>query len=458
MAEPFQEQGGASTMDPGRVRRWLTSRVMTRLCRPERMARLRAKAEQRRKRAGQRHVVEVFYQPDDSYSHLLAQVLPAFAARYDVELICHLVAGPGGRNVPEPELLTRLSRYDARCIAPGYGLTFPGRDDAPPPAALSELAGSVLGGLDNTAFVENVAAVGRALWSEDELAMSALAETLGRAPKDAVTARFEAGNTRRAELGHYAGGMLYYAGEWYWGVDRLYHLEERLAALGADRSPGERPLVQRPVIDGGPLRDDGSLTLEVFPSLRSPYTAISFDRALKLADDSGVTRKVRPVLPMVMRGAPITRQKGMYIFWDTAREARAAGVPFGPCYDPIGEPVRRAYALYPWACEQGRGNALISAFLHCAFARGVNTNREAGMREVVEAAGLDWAEAKKHRQDATWQAMLEANRLAMYAAGLWGVPSFRLLDASGSELLALWGQDRLWVLAQEIQRQLAARR
>ena len=79
------------------------------------------------------------------------------------------------------------------------------------------------------------------------------------------------------------------------------------------------------------------------------------------------------------------------------------------------------------------------------------------MREVVAAAGLDWAEAQKHLSDTSWQAMLEENRLAMYAAGLWGVPSFRLLDANDNELLALWGQDRLWVLAQEIQRQLAVR-
>lgn len=53
--------------------------------------------------------------------------------------------------------------------------------------------------------------------------------------------------------------------------------------------------------------------------------------------------------------------------------------------------------------------------------------------------------------------MLEQNRLAMYEAGLWGVPSFRLLDENGEQLLALWGQDRLWLFAREIQRQLDKR-
>jgi 2-hydroxychromene-2-carboxylate isomerase len=36
----------------------------------------------------------------------------------------------------------------------------------------------------------------------------------------------------RQRLGHYLGAMLYYGGEWYWGVDRLQYLESRLQSLG----------------------------------------------------------------------------------------------------------------------------------------------------------------------------------------------------------------------------------
>jgi 2-hydroxychromene-2-carboxylate isomerase len=56
-----------------------------------------------------------------------------------------------------------------------------------------------------------------------------------------------------------------------------------------------------------------------------------------------------------------------------------------------------------------------------------------------------------------WEDALEANRLAMYDFGSWGVPSFRLLDETGSEVLALWGQDRLWLFSREIQRLLRER-
>ena len=55
-----------------------------------------------------------------------------------------------------------------------------------------------------------------------------------------------------------------------------------------------------------------------------------------------------------------------------------------------------------------------------------------------------------------WEDELEANRLAMYDFGSWGVPSFRLLDARGEAVLQLWGQDRLWLFARKIQRLLEA--
>ena len=57
-----------------------------------------------------------------------------------------------------------------------------------------------------------------------------------------------------------------------------------------------------------------------------------------------------------------------------------------------------------------------------------------------------------------WEEELEQNRLTMYEFGSWGVPSFRLLDARGEAVLALWGQDRLWLFAREIERLLRAAR
>lgn len=456
MAEKFKEQGGAATADPSPLRRWLVSKMLTRVASDERLQKQRRSQEKKRRLSGQRHRVEYFHQVEDAYSQLLVQVLPAFCQRYDVDLVCHLVRGPEGKNVAEPELLLELSCYDAFHVAPEYGLAFP-RDRYDLAKASVELAAAVLAGQHSDDFVDAAARVGAALWAGDNAALQALAADLGRAEPAALQTALDRGTARRAELGHYSGGMLYYAGEWYWGVDRLYHLEKRLRALGADSRPEQALLLPRPEIETGKLRDEGELSLEFYPSLRSPYTAIVFDRTLQLAADTGVRLALRPVLPMVMRGVPATREKGFYIFADVAREAREAGLPWSRFYDPIGEPVRRCYSLYPWAEKQGRGAALLSSFLRAAFVEGVNTNTSRGLRSVVEAAGLDWDQARSRIGSPGWEQVLEENRLSMYAAGLWGVPSFRLLDSRGEALLSLWGQDRLWLVAREIQRQLARR-
>jgi len=433
-------------MDPSPLLRWLTSRVMSRISRPTSTEARHAKAEQIRVKAGAPHRVDYFHQVDEGYSDLTAQVLERFAQRYDIELHCHLVRGQEGKNAPEPEMLASLARYEAHLIAPGYGLCFPQRPDPPEPEHVV-VATQILAAQSSEDFPRVVAAVSAALWQGDDAALKRLAVAHGSASADAAAAAVSAGTEKRKALRHYSGAMFYYGGEWYWGVDRLYHLEMRLAALGVDRSPGESLIAPRPDMDLAGHTDQGRYTLELYASLRSPYTAVIFDRAVAFAQHAGVELKLRPVLPMVMRGVPATREKGMYIFMDAAREARVAGVPYGNFYDPIGDPARRCYALYPWAASQGKGVELCSSFLRHAFALGVNTNNDRGLRRVVEAAGLDWGAAQAHRQDTAWKALLEDNRQTMYAAGLWGVPSFRLLNPAGEALLATWGQDRLWLVA-----------
>tara|TARA_B110000114_G_scaffold37791_1_gene39508 strand:+ start:1289 stop:2653 length:1365 start_codon:yes stop_codon:yes gene_type:complete len=454
MSEQFKEQGGAATMDPSALMRWLTSMFMNRVVSTKRLEKKRIKAEKHRQANNQPHVVEYFHQVDDGYSHLAAQALGALTERYNIDLQCHLVSGSIGENAPEPDLLIDLSRYDASKIAPYYGLVFPQNRDAPS-AKLLEMTKSILAGFSSQDFVTHTATVGNALWSGSETVLQALAEQFGLTSDSEVNAKHDLGNARRGSLKHYSGAMFYYGGEWYWGVDRLYHLEQRLHALGADRNPDTPKIMPKQDVSVGKLRDNGSLTLEVFGSVRSPYTAIVFDRVLALAETTGVTLNVRPILPMVMRGVSATREKGIYIFTDAAREARASNVPYGDFYDPIGEPARRCYSLYPWACSQGKGNALLSSFLSAAFAQGINTNNDRGLRQVVENAGLDWASAKQIVGQDGWQEILEDNRLAMYDSGLWGAPSFRLLDADKNVVLALWGQDRLWLFEREIQNLLA---
>ncbi len=453
MTQQFQNQGGAATSNPSSLLRWISSKVMQSLAKPGRIQKNRVKFEKARLKSDLPHHIEYFHQIDDAYSYLAAQILQPLLDTYDIKLTPMLAGPPSGDNAPELEMLLDYSRLDCINIAPHYKLDFPS-DAKAPDSTLVNLATRILAAVDTDVFPAAAVETGDALWSGNTAKMNSLAEQYGstnlREAKDAV----QAGTERRHELKHYSGAMLYYGEEWYWGTDRLYHLENRLIELGARKSDDSKQIVPRPDIDSGNLKDDGSLTLEFYPSLRSPYTAIIFDRVIKLAEESGIRLDIRPVVPMVMRGVSLSRQKGIYIFTDTRREGETLGVDWGNSYDPIGKPVLRAFSLYPWARKQGKAIEFLRSFLKAAFYHAVNTNKDKGMRHVVETAGLSWQDAQSVIDNTDWQEEMERNRLNMYNFGSWGVPSFRLYDKERNVILATWGQDRLWLVAREIKRLL----
>jgi 2-hydroxychromene-2-carboxylate isomerase len=417
-------------------------------------------AEQRRRLRSEPHRIHSFHQVDDPYGQLVVQVLPELLARYDVELVPHLVGPPPDSAAPDRERLVAFARRDAADVAPGYGLSFPSDAIAPASEAIElasrALAAAIAAGTFPTVAVD----VGAALWSGDLARLRALTDDVGLADAAATRALVADGTRLREQLGHYLGAMLSYGGEWYWGVDRLHDLERRLRALGLQRDPSRTTFIApRPDPSRQPAPacpPDTRVVLEFYASLRSPYTAIVMDRVRNLTRRLPVDLVLRPVLPMVMRGLAVPRVKQMYITLDTKREAEDAGVDFGRVSDPVGRPVERGFSLYPWACAQGRGFELLRCFTRAAFAEGIDTGSDDGLRHVVECAGLSWREALEHLDREGWRDELEANRQQMLALGLWGVPSFRVLGAGGEPDYSTWGQDRLWRVEQEIRRRLAA--
>jgi len=439
-------------VDPPGWLRWLMRRQIDIMIDPGKRQARRDKLEKRRKGEGVPHVVEYFHQLDDPYSHLTAQILGIFAQRYDVVVKPHLVRGTGGKNQPEIEKLSAWARRDAELIAPHYGLVFPASAPTVPNDRLEQKAMRYLAGLSTGELLSALPEIGKALWSSADDAILAPRITEAEASKV-----LDVGSARLKKLGHYSGAMFYYAGEWYWGIERLFYLEQRLRDLGTYCGDTNAYIAPRPPIDVDGI-DARSFTLDFYPSLNSPYTSIIYDKVIALKDACGIQFNHKPVLPMIMRGVPATRAKGAYIMIDTKREAEYLGVPFGPMITPIGEPVRRAYSLLPWAMQQGKDEALMSALLRCAFSGGIALHTKKGLRKGIEAAGLDWKEAREIFGTGEWKPMVEHFQEEMVEGmGLWGVPSFRLSGHKGSDLdgepdLAVWGQDRLWLIAAEIRR------
>jgi len=453
MSDPADLHRDVTRTDMGHAARRVSSLLMRIVMSSRTRSLVDGWQERKRRLTGAPHRILYFHEIDDPYSHLAAQTLAPLAAHYDVEIEPRVTSTELGLNRPEPELLLELGVRDCALVAPHYGLEFPADAVAPDPARTRRaerlLVAAESEGL--ATFAERAVAVGRAYWSGDDATLESLEARGPIASAETTRGRAHVAATLRAKRGHYSGATFLYAGEWYWGVDRLHHLERRLTRLGAGHE--DAFLFGRPPLETDRVERGNEMTLEIFPSLRSPYSAIGYEPALDLTKATGIRRVTKPILPMVMRGVPTSLAKGLYIFRDTKREATALGMPFGDMVDPIGTPVRRAFSLWPWAQSKGRGESLIASFLRAAWAEGVDTSTDAGLRSVVERAGLEWADAQRHIGDDGWEKELEANRLAMMGEmGQWGVPSFRLRGPEGEPDLVLWGQDRLWLVSREIQR------
>ena len=99
--------------------------------------------------------------------------------------------------------------------------------------------------MNDEKFIDNIFNISTALWGGD-------IDTLKRFFKEFVSSDdnensiiIDENNAKRKQLGHYSAAMFYYGNEWYWGIDRLYHLETRLKELALDVSENKEVYVAR---------------------------------------------------------------------------------------------------------------------------------------------------------------------------------------------------------------------
>jgi 2-hydroxychromene-2-carboxylate isomerase len=379
-----------------------------------------------------RPTIRYFHGAGDPYSHLAVQLLPKLSAAYPVDIVPYLVPPPAADAVPEPGLLTAWAVRDAARLAAMHGLVFPAAPREASPAAVGAVESQLAALRAPDAFSDAALRLGNALWAGDAIA---------RGPGDRAAALAE-GAQALAAVGHYLPGVFAFEGECYWGVDRLPHLEARLAPMRQAAAP-----VVRQLEASDTTGDSCGAELHFFLSFRSPYTHLAAPRVRRLAERWKARLVLRPVLPMVMRGLPVPLQKRLYIVRDTKREAERLGIAFGTVRDPVGAGVERGMAVLHRAVALGCGPAFAESFLSGAFAEAVDATTDDGLLKLAERAGLSASDVAEALADTHWRAEAEANRAEMFALGLWGVPSFRVAGFP-----AQWGQDRLWAIEQDLAR------
>lgn len=399
-------------------------------------------ASARRRLSGAAAQVHYFHQADDPYSHLLVQLLPRLLERYRIELQVHLVPAPEDSAAPDRVRLQGWSRSDAAQLAAHAGLDFTDRGGQPLAERQATAEALLAAALEHGRFVHNAPRISEWLWAaQDELPLG-----LEPLPAAEVARLLEEGAALRKRLGHYLGGTLYFESEWFWGLDRLDYLQERLQQAGLNRGADVSSLAGLPQVRCTLQPRNGQRPqLYFYCSLRSPYTYLAARRIRLLAEHYGADLQLRPVMPMVMRGLPVPLEKRLYIVRDSKRIAEHFGLPFGKIADPVGRPTERGLALLFQALQAGQGSAFAESFLQGVWAEGIDAGSDAGLLKIARRAGLDQAFVDAALADQSWRAQAEANREEMLGLGLWGVPSFRV-----DQRPAHWGQDRLWLIEEDL--------
>ena len=387
-------------------------------------------------------IVHYFHQVDDPHSHLAIQKIPTIADNYDVRFKFHLCAHPSENDQGDSSRFETWSLNDARNIANHYNVNLPRAVDKIEIDQREKAEETLSEFLNQPNFPEMALEIGTKLWTGSRLKS-------GKNSKNIT----DAGNELREKLGHWLGGTFYFEGEWYWGIDRLHHLERRLIESDIS-SNNSSPIVKRPGENFNQSLNASFLSLEFFPSLRSPYSAICFDRVISLADKAQINLVLQPVMPMMMRGVSASRSKQIYIMIDAKREAEYYGQELGPIVDPIGQPVKKAFELLPNLKDMGKDLEFCGNYLKAAWKEGIDITSQTGLKKVLERSGVSWGEITTHKKPLEWEKLLDKNLNRLMELGFWGVPSFNL-TGGGVEDFSCWGQDRLWLIKKEIEKRVA---
>jgi 2-hydroxychromene-2-carboxylate isomerase len=399
----------------------------------------------KRKLQGQPATLRIFLKSDDPYSYLLLQALPSIEKRFKVILKFHVFQELDSEMFPRLDMWLDYTKHDAYHLAKLYDFSFPSKDELPTidKEITNKLALYLVNIETDEAFISKAIRCLEEYWFQG--ISPAIEDVLVKKNQQKLAVNFNLLTKR----GHYLGAMINFEGEWYWGLDRLDHLEKRLIGLAMAHAKIESIHFDR-TYDGfckassSDMGGDNQMPLILYWSARSPYSYIALERAIMFCAHYKIPLLIKPVLPMMMRGMNVPDTKKIYIFLDTKREASKLGLPYGCVADPLGAAVERCYSLIQYAKSEDKYHDFLLSFAKGVNTQGIRAETDQGMKTIVTRCGLDWKTAKLKLKDQSWRVWADKNLDEMYAVGCWGVPTICYGDSH------FWGQDRFGIMENHV--------
>lgn len=382
--------------------------------------------------------VEVYLALNDPHSFMLVQVLSDLEQRFNITLKLFLIYEAVPSVNIDPKLMRNWALRDANYIAQQYGLKVINKY----PSNKALVTGQQIWQL-NPKTVEHAVKIFNQTWF-DQFDFYYNTST--------PLINFQIKNQQRLiNKGHYLPATVFFAGDWFLGVDRLFHLEERLIKLGLSTSElpsqyranllvhlseADNHVIEKPIGNKSKNGSDNH-ACEVFISLRSPYSYIGFEKVKALSLKHRVPLVIKPILPMVMRGLNMPINKARYIYTDAHREAKLANIPFSTFNDPIGKGIVNCYEIFSYAEHQGKAVEFISAAFEAIYVKNIDVTQHHVMKSICQSIELNYSAALVYAKEHDWQQWSDVNQTELEQLGFWGVPCFKYKKTY------CWGQDRL---------------
>jgi len=395
---------------------------------------------------GQKAQAEVYLSLNDPHSFMLVQMLSRLAVNYHLTFKVLFIWGTLPGITICPKLYRQWAIKDANLIAEKYQLV----DIKDEPTSASLTTGQQIWQfkVNNIANAEQIFIHTWGNQFSEHFQTST--PTINHQVKN---------QTRLKAKGHYAPASILFAGSWYVGVERLYHFENMLKKLALvddltealmrknqlNQTVNQQNFPHKIVdINAAQPANAVSEPLVIYLSLRSPYSYLGFVQAINLAGQYKIELVIKPVLPLLMRGAAMPLVKQKYIYLDALREAKKLGIEFNGFTDPLGVGVMNAYRLFAWAQQQGKAHEYMLACFKAIYVNGIDLANPEHIETIYKDLSLNVEDGYGYQEQHDWQQWADLNQVELTNLNLWGVPSFSYGKSS------YWGQDRILVLEKEI--------
>lgn len=368
------------------------------------------------------HPVTFYYSCYDPYSHITAQKLSEFAMYYDIKLTIIIV---GVTNNIDEQAHINYALQDCKRLSKQFQLAH--FSDAKVPSNIAiDAANMQL--LSNEITIEKIIEIGHQLWCHPE----EFSIRHHQAIATHVAQQLEKSTQELLNAGHYQSSVFHYGNEWYWSLDRMPFLANRLKDLGACRHQSEFLTPKLALLSRLPTQP-----IPIYLSFRSPYSYIALCKIKKITELTGLKFTIKPILPMVMRGMTLSPNKKMNILLDAARIAHHHNFSFGTIIDPLGDGINECINLFYYAEKHNKSFDFIDTVMQGIWSQGLDINEPHQLQHIVTNLGLDWNEAQLAIKANHGIEQAHINSAQLAETGLWGVPSF-IVDNE-----AFWGQERL---------------